>query len=251
MTVLGVWAHPDDEAYLSAGLMAMARDAGERVVVVTATRGELGTSDPDRWPPDLLGPKREAELTAALAAVGVHEHHQLGLADGALDRYDASLASALIGHLVHQVQPDTIVTFGPDGVTGHPDHVAVSRWATQAWRLAAPEARLLYAAVTEVDDIDDELGVYAPGYPVLTDRRDLALELSLHGSVLRRKREALAAHASQTEPLVEHLGEERYLDWIRNEAFRTPVPVRSSARARIRRPRRRARTHTRRAAAGR
>ena len=53
-TVLGVWAHPDDEAYLSGGLMAMARDAGSRVVCVTATRGELGTPDPQAWPPERL-----------------------------------------------------------------------------------------------------------------------------------------------------------------------------------------------------
>ncbi|HEX3261549.1 MAG TPA: PIG-L family deacetylase, partial [Pseudonocardia sp.] len=45
-TVLGIWAHPDDEAFLSAGLMAAARDAGQRVVCVTATLGEHGTSDP-------------------------------------------------------------------------------------------------------------------------------------------------------------------------------------------------------------
>ena len=48
-TLLGVWAHPDDEAYLSGGLMAAATGAGRRVVVVTATYGELGTSDPERW----------------------------------------------------------------------------------------------------------------------------------------------------------------------------------------------------------
>ncbi len=45
-TLLGVWAHPDDEAYLSSGLMAEVRDQGGRVVVVTATRGEHGTDDP-------------------------------------------------------------------------------------------------------------------------------------------------------------------------------------------------------------
>src|SRR5918998_1048475 len=50
-TILGIWAHPDDEAYLSGGLMAMARDNGSRVVCVTATRGELGTPDPAAWPP--------------------------------------------------------------------------------------------------------------------------------------------------------------------------------------------------------
>ena len=60
-TILGIWAHPDDEAYLSGGLMAIARQAGCRVVCVTATRGELGTGDPVTWPPDRLAEER-AEL---------------------------------------------------------------------------------------------------------------------------------------------------------------------------------------------
>ena len=54
-TVLGIWAHPDDEAFLSAGLMAAARDEGNRVVCVTATLGERGTDDPASWPPGRLG----------------------------------------------------------------------------------------------------------------------------------------------------------------------------------------------------
>ena len=53
-TILGVWAHPDDEAYLSAGVRVMATRAGSRVVCVTATRGELGSTDIDQWPLDTL-----------------------------------------------------------------------------------------------------------------------------------------------------------------------------------------------------
>ena len=81
-TVLGIWAHPDDEAFLSAGLMAAARDAGQRVVCVTATLGEHGTSDPGSWPPNRMARVRERELQASLAALGVTEHHLLGLTDG-------------------------------------------------------------------------------------------------------------------------------------------------------------------------
>ena len=81
-TVLGIWAHPDDEAFLSAGLMAAARDAGNRVVCVTATLGERGTDDPSRWPPHRLGAVRGHELRASLAALDVTEHHLLGLTDG-------------------------------------------------------------------------------------------------------------------------------------------------------------------------
>ncbi|MDP3891435.1 PIG-L deacetylase family protein, partial [Nocardioides sp.] len=121
-TLLGVWAHPDDEAYLSAGLMARARRAGLRVVVATASRGEHGTSDPDTWPPHRLGPVRERELSESLAAVGVTEHHWLGHRDGELDRQPADVGAAQVAELIELVRPRTIVTFGPDGMTGHPDH---------------------------------------------------------------------------------------------------------------------------------
>lgn len=81
-TIVAVWAHPDDEAFLSAGLMAMAAGAGSRVVCVTATRGEHGTSDPAQWPPTRLAAVRERELAASLTALGVDEHHWLGMEDG-------------------------------------------------------------------------------------------------------------------------------------------------------------------------
>ena len=67
-TLLGVWAHPDDEAYLSAGLMAEYRRRGDRVSVITATLGERGTSDPEAWPPHKLAGLREHELRASLAS---------------------------------------------------------------------------------------------------------------------------------------------------------------------------------------
>ena len=80
-TVLGVWAHPDDEAYLSSGLMAQAAASGSRVVCVTATRGEGGSLDPERWPPESLGDIRAAELQRCLSLLGVEEHIFLELPD--------------------------------------------------------------------------------------------------------------------------------------------------------------------------
>ena len=73
-------------------LMFTARRAGHRVAVVTATRGELGTDDPDAWPPDRLAATRERELAASLAAVDVTEHHWLGYRDGALSQVPARQA---------------------------------------------------------------------------------------------------------------------------------------------------------------
>ena len=94
--MLGIWAHPDDETFLSAGLMAAARDAGNRVVCVTASLGEHGTDDPASWPADRLAAVREHELRASLAALDVTEHHLLGLPDGALA---AQPAQAITRHL--------------------------------------------------------------------------------------------------------------------------------------------------------
>jgi LmbE family N-acetylglucosaminyl deacetylase len=72
-TLLGVWAHPDDEAYTSAGLMADFRRRGDRVVVIAATLGEHGTSDPETWPPGRLSALRHTELGNSLAVLDGHE----------------------------------------------------------------------------------------------------------------------------------------------------------------------------------
>ena len=71
-TTLGVWAHPDYETYLTAGLMARAVRNGSRVVCVTATRGEGGSFDEERWPTATMGQVREAELMRGLAVLGVN-----------------------------------------------------------------------------------------------------------------------------------------------------------------------------------
>ncbi len=71
--LLGVWAHPDDEAYLSAGLMARVVAAGGHVTVITATRGEKGTSDPADYDQDHFGAMREYELRRSLSTLGVHD----------------------------------------------------------------------------------------------------------------------------------------------------------------------------------
>ena len=91
-TVLGVWGHPDDEAYLSAGIMAKAVDAGQRVVCVTATRGELGFPDDDPRSLEERAALREAELDACFEILGVSEHRWLDYADGACKDVDVEEA---------------------------------------------------------------------------------------------------------------------------------------------------------------
>lgn len=224
-TILGIWAHPDDEAFLSGGLMAAARDAGRRVVCVTATLGERGTPDPRRWPPERLAQVRAHEIRASLAALGVAEHHQLGIADGtcAVQPLDAMVRR--LGRIIDDVAPDTIVTFGPDGLTGHADHQAVSAWATAARAAAAPRTRLLYATTTEEfverwEPFRDAFDIFlADGLPLRTPATALAAELRLGPAVIDRKIVALRAQASQTASLIAALGEERVRDWWSTETF--------------------------------
>ena len=92
---------------------------------VTATRGEA--ADPERWPPAELAQIREVEIANALEILGVTDHRWLDYPDGGCADVDAEEAVARIVAVIEEVQPDTVLTFGPDGGTGHPDHIAVQQ----------------------------------------------------------------------------------------------------------------------------
>jgi LmbE family N-acetylglucosaminyl deacetylase len=210
--------------------MARVTEAGGSVTVVTATRGEQGTDDPALRESAAFGTARQRELEASLAGLGVTDLRILGLPDGGCDEADDETQIRALSRILREVEPDTIVTFGPDGITNHPDHRAVSRWATEAWRRTA-SAELLYAAVTfdhleRFAAIHEEIGVYADfgddGPPAI-GRSRVALECALTEVELDRKRAALAEHASQTVPLAEQMGEDTYRIWWREETFRRPA----------------------------
>lgn len=226
-TVLGVWAHPDDEAYLSAGLMLRTVRTGGRVVCLHATLGELGTEDTSSWPPERLAPRRREELTAALGTLGVREHQLLTYPDGGLEQVSDDEVVPVIVELLRQLRPDVVVTFGPDGITGHPDHRTVSRWVTSAWREAS-HGQLLYAVVTRefmerFAELHRRLGL-ENSYAGVVDNEQVALEVVLDEEELTLKRAALAAHATQTEALAEAMGETTYRRWFAVETFRVPRP---------------------------
>jgi len=216
-TVLVVWAHPDDETYLVGGLSAALTDAGQRVVCVTATRGEAGGTDPD------LADIRTAELDTALAMLGVREHHWLDYPDGGCASVDEEAAAVRLRAVVDKIRPDTVITFGPDGYTGHPDHQAVSRWVDLA---VTPDVRLLHAVSVEhrVDPgLDEDYGVFELGRPRVCADDELAVLLHLDGALLDRKIAALLAQESQTAGLVAAVGLPRFRAWVATEALAEPV----------------------------
>lgn len=231
-TILGIWAHPDDEAYLSGGLMTIARDLGSRVICVTATRGERGTADPVAWPPDRLAATRTAEMSRCLDILGVGEHHWLDRPDGGCTDADSAAAVDALSGIIDRVRPDTILTFGADGYTGHPDHRAVAGWATAAVDgCGRPEIRVLQAAVphrrhARWGDLDRELGVFEPGFPVLVPDAEFVVLLPLDPAVVTRKVRALSAQHTQTVGLIAALGLERYTNWVGEECFvARPAPA--------------------------
>jgi LmbE family N-acetylglucosaminyl deacetylase len=219
-TVLMVWAHPDDETYLAGGLSAALTDAGQRVVCVTATRGEAGGTT------DGLAAIRTAELEAALDVLGVAEHHWLDYPDGGCASVDAQRAAARIRALVDEVGPDTVVTFGPDGFTGHPDHQAVSRWVDLALQSPPrPQVRLLHAVAREHPadpGLDEDYGVFELGRPRVCTDGEIDVLVPLDEAQLDRKVRALLLQESQTAGLVSAVGLPRFRAWVATEALAAP-----------------------------
>jgi LmbE family N-acetylglucosaminyl deacetylase len=224
--LLGIWAHPDDEAYLSAGLMARTVAAGGRVTVVAITDGEAGFPDDDPRPPGQRAEQRRRELRAAMELVGVHDVRFIGVADGRVATAPADRLVAQIDDIIREVYPDAIVTFGPDGITGHPDHVASSAVVTRAW-MNSQIGELWYAAKTnewlaEWRELHDEFGVWMTGEPTGVRFDDVETIVDLGGAELAAKRSVLAEHRSQTDGLAAAFGEGRYRRWICQETFRQP-----------------------------
>jgi LmbE family N-acetylglucosaminyl deacetylase len=159
-----------------------------------------------------------------MAVLGVREHHVLGLPDSDLAGCHGDGARA-IGLLLDEVQPDTILTFGPDGTTFHPDHIAVHRWVTEEWERAGRGCSLLYATTTvdhlaRFGDLYEDWGIYMTAErPSGTRGEDLALHVHLDGDDLARKLAALRAMPTQTGDLLKVIEPAVYADLVAEEAF--------------------------------
>jgi LmbE family N-acetylglucosaminyl deacetylase len=220
------WAHPDDETYLSGGLLAAASRAGRRSMCVIATRGESGTPDPDAWPPDRLAALRTTEMENALVALGDIELVWLDYPDGGCAGVPHDEAVEKLSAIMSEVGPDTVLTFGPDAMTGHSDHAAVCAWTTAAFeRAARPGSRLLYATVSsewadEYVPVLQPFNAYEPGYPIPTAVEDIVLDFELSDELIEAKMNAVRAHSSQSQSLFDVLGEDLGRIMLRREFYR-------------------------------
>ncbi len=188
-----VLAHPDDESFGCAGALSLAHDAGATTRLLVVTRGEAGSADGQGDP--ALGDQREAELICSARAIGLDEVSLLdgypdgGVADQPFDRLVDEIAAWLADR-----RPAAVITFGPHGVTGHPDHIVVgsaTRWAVE--RLS--DLGIAPNAVYVISPIFDPSGTT---YDLSAEEQAATHRIAIT-AVASRKADALECHASQSD----------------------------------------------------
>jgi LmbE family N-acetylglucosaminyl deacetylase len=136
--MVAIFAHPDDEAFGTGGTLAKYAAEGVEVHLIMATRGEAGQSaNPDIIATQPVGLLREKELRDACNCYGLAELHLLGYLDGQTALVPPSEPVFKIVEILRRLKAQVTLSFGPDGVYGHFDHLVVHRWAAAAVELAA------------------------------------------------------------------------------------------------------------------
>jgi LmbE family N-acetylglucosaminyl deacetylase len=223
-TLLLVHAHPDDESVSTGGVMMKARADGRRVVLVTATRGEVGeihNMDEATTRPR-LGEVRTEEMHRAARILGLDRGEFLGYRDSGMagtadnenpksfHKSDLAEAAAKVAAIMREEKPDVVITYPEDGIYRHPDHVKAHHVTNAALDLLDKEGwrprKLYYMAIPRSlmksfmeqipeDQRRNDIGSMIAGTPdeLVTTKVDV-------GEFVDRKREAFSAHVSQNDP---------------------------------------------------
>ena len=207
-TILLSFAHPDDESFFIAGTIRKYADAGVHMALVSATSGEAGSpGDPPLCAREDLGRVREAELRAAVEILGIDELELLHYADRGLASAPPDEIRGKLVAAIRRLRPPVVITFDPNGVNNHPDHVACGRFSMDAVNAAAdprwhPEhgaahqvPRVLWTAPVRpyAMGLMDDLASH-PGIDYLFDVRPWS----------KPKAAALLAHATQRKSVNRH-----------------------------------------------
>ena len=182
--------------------------------------------DEERWPSASMGQVREAELMRCFEILGVTEHHWLDELDVDMDTGLSEAGYEKVRDIMADVQPDTVLTFGPDGMTGHVAHMSVSEWATRALAEAG-EARREGALRDEHAGVGGRIRAdlqpvrrVPSGNPPVTPRDELSIDFSLPPELLELKLRAIEEHESQVGGMVEAFGEDIFRRAMKAEWFR-------------------------------
>jgi N-acetyl-1-D-myo-inositol-2-amino-2-deoxy-alpha-D-glucopyranoside deacetylase len=249
--LLLVHAHPDDESLWTGGTIARYAAAGIHVTLVTCTLGEEGEIIPDSLrelaadAADQLGGYRIGELRAACAALGVSDHRWLGgvgrwrdsgMAGTPANEHPRAFAGGdvteqadALAEVIADVRPQVVVTYGPDGGYGHPDHIRAHEVTMAACtsvdrvffavtsRQATEEGT---AALSKMPDLPYRLPV--PGELPVTDDALITTVIDT-SEVVSEKLRALAAHSTQISVWQGGDGERAY---ALTNGIAQPIPAR-------------------------
>jgi len=198
--ILAVFAHPDDERVIGPLLSRLAREGRETHLVI-ATDGSQGVRDFAHIPAGAeLAAARTKEAQCAADRLGIRRLHQLGLPDGGLASFETlgSLRDGLAA-IIDSLHPSVIITFGPEGGTGHPDHRLVGDVTTQIVESDARYAKidLLYASLPT-----ERLRTAPPAEPTVNGMAAslLTVRVPFEARDLVAGREEFACHRSQYAP---------------------------------------------------
>jgi LmbE family N-acetylglucosaminyl deacetylase len=229
LTLLAVHAHPDDEASSTGGVLALYSDQGIRTVVVTCTNGEFGDAPGQVKPGEdghdeqAVAELRLAELRQSCKLLGVSHLELLGYQDSGMPDWDykgrpdafcnipLAVVTQRIVSLIDRYQPQVVVSYDPNGMYQHPDHVHAARAAAEAVTAAGTVAKFYQTAMRgsrwrkvwqalrdQGVDIPDREFTAEELQKIEEDERRITTSVDV-GPVLDRKREALRAHASQIQ----------------------------------------------------
>jgi LmbE family N-acetylglucosaminyl deacetylase len=217
-TLVCFHAHPDDESITTGGTIARAAADGHRVVLVVATRGELGEVPDDLKDGETLADRRIAETMRSASVLGIDRVEFLGYLDSGMDGWDqnndpASFwqadideAAERLATILREEAADVLTVYDPHGNYGHPDHVQVHRVGHRAGELAGTpevyEVTMNRDAMRRMLEEAREMGVEidAPELPedqpfgMPEDALTTAIDVS---GFIERKRLSIMAHASQ------------------------------------------------------
>jgi len=224
--LLLVFAHPDDESSSVAGTTVKYTQRGVSVDLICATCGEKGTRLD--VPPDVdTATAREAGLRIAAGITGIRDIYFLGYMDGDLEKTDVGEVANRVMKIMQKVQPEVVITFGPDGISGHPDHKAISRATTVAFEMLTESGsgpRKLYyvtipeSALAEIGNEDLDGIKTRPDDEVTT-----TINITGH---LDTKIRALEAHSSQQDArwLAEMFRRAEEANWVGREFLYLAIP---------------------------
>lgn len=192
MTVLGIFAHPDDESFFTGGTLAVFAKENNNVYTICVTNGEKGENSSNKK--GGLAEIRRGELLESAQILGVKKVYFLNYDDGSLSNNLYHEIAEKIKSIVDELKPEILLTFEPRGISGHIDHMAVSMITSFVFEKSDYMRELWYFCHSDKirETLDSYYIYWPPGYSDSEISKTVDIE-----SVFETKVKSMVAHNSQ------------------------------------------------------